>query len=638
MKKIFSFLIFLLICHNSCFAYGEIVNAKNINFSNEIIKYIEENSVIKQVPDEIMKENIVYAENQRIINAINPQKQDNVNNYYPGFRGPNELIIYTPKYGIKTGTNEFGTEAIVENNMVVSINGADSIIPYNGFVISGHGKAKTWIMKNIQVGTKVYIDYDNKIIKCFLTPESLMFAAKNKIKEVNSILDYYRKADTLYNDKKANNYLNNSKDLLRKAEETPEKTQVLINEAMNSLDEAIKNAMPYFKSELRGVWVRPVENSPEKIEKTVEKMYNAGISDIFLETFYHGKTIYESDFLKKYGVTTQREEFIGFDPLEIWIKEAHKRKMKVHIWFECFYLGNDNPKTTPNHVLSVYPSWANKRYIDYEKEEPVPFVSEHNGYFLDPANLQVQEFLFGILKEIIENYNPDGINLDYIRYPQSISPDFPNYVISNWGYTKAAREEFKLIYGIDPVEIVYGTDNWELWSLFRQNKISDFVKHVKKMAKAHDIELTAVIFPDLKKSTDTKMQNWKLWSVKNYVDGFTPLLLTGDKNTAVTLLKEVINNINSTTQIYPGIFVTFMGGTFEDLLLQIHKTREFNSKGTVIFDYAHLGDIYIDALNTRVYNKAYEKKDVKFRNPSSSKDYKPKVKYKGKKYKSKENR
>ena len=117
----------------------------------------------------IKPDGIIYQEEQKAYNAVDPTKANNVNSYYPGLRGPNQLIIYTPAYGFRTGTNEFGTEAIVENNMVVRLNGADSVIPKNGFVISGHGKAKDWIMKNVQVGSKVYIDYSNGLIRVFLT-------------------------------------------------------------------------------------------------------------------------------------------------------------------------------------------------------------------------------------------------------------------------------------------------------------------------------------------------------------------------------------------------------------------------------------------------------------------------------------
>lgn len=589
------------------------------------------NYALLPVENTIPSDSIIYQESQINIDAIDPQKQGNVNSYYPGLRGPNQLVVYTPAYGLRTGTNEFGSEAIVENNMVVRLNGADSIIPKNGFVISGHGKAKTWIIKNIQVGSKVYIDYTGNSLRVFLTPDSLVYAAKEKIKEVSGLIEYYRQKDILYNDKKAGEYLENSRELLRKAEKKPEKTQSFITDAMSSLDDAIKNAIPYINNELKGVWVRPVEKTPSQIEKTVERIKDAGITDIFLETYFHGKTIYPSKYLRDNGVIWQREEFLGFDPLEIWIKEAHKRNMKVHIWFESFYVGNDNPQTTPNHVLSVYPTWANKRLSNYDSEIPVPSLSEHNGYFLDPANIQVQTYLLGILSEIISDYEIDGINLDYVRYPQTVDPSYPNYALTNWGYTKVARDEFKAMYGLDPINIIYGTGDWQLWTLYRQRQISEFIKSVKKLTENRNIKLTTVVFPDLKKASATKMQNWKTWSMNNLVDGFTPLILTGDKNTAVLLLKDIVNNTSPTTKIYPGIFVTFMGGPFEDLLIQIHKTREFKARGAIIFDYAHLDDIYIEALKTRVYNKTYENREFNLKVPE--KNYMPQVKYNEKKKK-----
>lgn len=575
-------------------------------------------------------ESIIYQENQINVNAIDPQKQGNVNSYYPGLRGPNQLVIYTPVYGLRTGTNEFGTEAIVENNMVVRLNGADSVIPRNGFVISGHGKAKTWIIKNIQVGSKVYLDRNDNSLKVFLTPDSLVYAAKEKIKEVSGLIEYYRQKDILYSDKIASEYLENSRELMRKAEKKPEKTQSFITDAMSSLDDAIKNAIPYLNNELKGVWVRPVEKNQAQIAKTIERMKNAGITDIFLETYFHGKTIYPSKYLKDNGVIWQREEFLGFDPLEVWISEAHKRNMKVHIWFESFYVGNDNPQTTPNHVLSVYPMWANKRLSNYDSDKPVPSLSEHNGYFLDPANVQVQTYLLGILNEIITNYEIDGINLDYVRYPQTVDPSYPNYASTNWGYTKVARDEFKAMYGLDPIDIAYGTGDWQLWTLYRQRQIYEFIKNVKKLTQDTNIILTTVVFPDLKKASATKMQNWKVWSMNNLVDGFTPLILTGDKNTAVLLLKDIFNNTSPTTKIYPGLFVAFMGGPFEDLLVQIHKTREFRAKGSIIFDYAHLDDTYIEALKTRVYNQDYEHREFELKTPEN---YVPQVKYNEKKKK-----
>ena len=121
--------------------------------------------------------------------------------------------------------------------------------------------------------------------------------------------------------------------------------------------------------------------------------------------------------------------------------------------------------------------------------------------------------MLNILDEIITNYRPDGINLDYIRYPQTVDPSFSNYAAMNWGYTENARNEFQLRYGIDPINIKYGTPAWDTWTLYRQNQITKFLIKAKNLTAQKNILLTAVIFPDLEKSTATKMQNWKIWSM-----------------------------------------------------------------------------------------------------------------------------
>jgi len=115
--------------------------------------------------------------------------------------------------------------------------------------------------------------------------------------------------------------------------------------------------------------------------------------------------------------------------------------------------------------------------------------------------------------------------------------------------------------------------------------------------------LSAVVFPDLNKAVSTKMQNWKVWVNNGLVDAVTPLILTSDKNTAEMLLKNVRMTVNNDIALYSGLFVTFMGGSVDDLLIQIQKSREVGANGIILFDYAHFSQKYMDALSTRVFNK-----------------------------------
>ncbi|NMB47013.1 MAG: phosphodiester glycosidase family protein [Firmicutes bacterium] len=70
-------------------------------------------------------------------------------------RYADELIVYTPENGAATRTNNYGWEIIVKDNRVLGWAEGNSLIPQNGYVLSGHGKAAQWL-RNLEIGD--YID------------------------------------------------------------------------------------------------------------------------------------------------------------------------------------------------------------------------------------------------------------------------------------------------------------------------------------------------------------------------------------------------------------------------------------------------------------------------------------------------
>lgn len=547
-------------------------------------------------------EETIFSQKTYPISAIDPNILTNSQaSFYPGLRGANQMIIYTAAYGSRTGTNEFGSEAIVSGNIVTAISGADSIIPQDGLVISAHGNAKKWMNENIILGSKIYVDQATKTLTVYITSDSFLYGAKEKIKEAQDIVSYYKDKSYLYDYQKPCLFIDQAQDYLKKAQKHPNEVQKLSTSAINAANSALAASLPFDKDELKGVWIRPTETNSDAIIATLDKIKAAGIDNIFLETYFHGKTIFPSKTMENYKFTPQNEKFVGFDPLKIWIEEANKRDIKVNIWFETFYVGNKNPDIDPSSIINVKPSWANVTKKNFDSLTPVPSLSEHGGYFIDPANPAVQEFLEELLTEIVCNYRPDGINLDYIRYPQSIAAKFSSYDLSNWGYTEYARNEFKTKYGKDPIEISYSDPLWSCWCRYRQDKVTSFVLRISKLTKQNNIKLTAVIFPDRQKALETKQQDWRTWSALGYVDGFTPLFLTCDSKTANAMMKDVINNKCQNTDLYAGLFITFMGGSNEDLIRQIHEARKLKAKGIILFDYAHLSDNYVNTLTSSVF-------------------------------------
>lgn len=575
-------------------------------------------------PLNLGKNEVIFKQASTKVDVIDPS---NAASYFPGGRGANKLVIYTPNYGIHTGTNEFGTEAIVGDNTVTSLSGADSTIPSNGLVISGHGIAKNWINQNITVGSKVYVDVFNNKITVYTTSDSYTYEARAKIKEAKSMMDYYKNSIDDYNYNLPASHIQIAENYLKIAENENKNSIILKQYTQEAIDEAnmaIKTSVPYIKNETKGVWIRPTEKNADQIIATLDNLKANGFNSVFLETYFHGKTIFPSQTMNKYGFTVQNEIFEGFDPLDVWIKEAHKRDIKVHIWFQSFYVGNQSPDYNPSSILAVRPDWGNKTKKNANSPKATMSASEHNGYFLDSANPEVHEFLLDLLSEIIDRYKPDGINLDYIRYPNATAGNDMNA----WGFTEYARNDFKNQYGKDPIELTTSDVQWYDWNQYRRNNVTNFVKQVGELGKEKNVYISAVVFPDRASALASKQQDWRTWSVNNYINGFTPLFLTYDSKMLASMMNDVMNVKSPQTDLYAGLFVTFMGGAPEDLIRQIYETRKMNANGVILFDYAHTTPVYTSTLMASAFKDNIKDKTLA---QAKKKEEKPREKEKSNK-------
>ena len=152
------------------------------------------------------------------ISAVDPTFGTNKKGaYFPGYRGPDQLIVYTPKFGEYTTTNEYGKEATVRDEQVSGFNGANSYIPANGYVISGHGAAKRWINQNLIEGAFVKIDFNSMTIEAVITPQSYFYKADHRINEVKNVILDFKKTLPGYQYSSAQKYYSEALEKLEKA-------------------------------------------------------------------------------------------------------------------------------------------------------------------------------------------------------------------------------------------------------------------------------------------------------------------------------------------------------------------------------------------------------------------------------------
>ncbi len=161
-----------------------------------------------------------------------------------------------------------------------------------------------------------------------------------------------------------------------------------------------------------------------------------------------------------------------YDPLEVIIDKAHAAGLQVHAWVNVapmWHLATAPPQ--PDHVFNAHgPSatgadrWVNQRYDGTEVVDNETFT------FMDPGNPAAAAYMANGVLSIAKNYRIDGMNLDFIRYPDySLAA-----TAGEWGYSETALARFRALTG--------RTDRPEpadpQWSQWRRDQVSNIVRRI----------------------------------------------------------------------------------------------------------------------------------------------------------------
>ncbi|MCX7919573.1 MAG: family 10 glycosylhydrolase [bacterium] len=338
--------------------------------------------------------------------------------------------------------------------------------------------------------------------------------------------------------------------------------------------------------EHRGVWIRPPKDINE-IPKILDDLTTARFTMAFVETFYHGFTIYPS------RVFPQRPEYIGKNVLQTFINEAKKRDLEIHCWLEIFYWRpspeTDNPQTP---LLDEHPDWLD---LDINGITTEKFESNH--YFVNPSVPAVQQKLKELVAELCSTYAIAGINLDYIRYAAGTS---------QFGYNAYALDKFKRLYAYDPrtIDRTKDTVKWLEWSRFREQQVTDVVAMINQEIKQKNksVKLSAAVFPDYYKNRfhDSRLQDWATWCQEGYLDFLTPMCYRYSLDGIQEEIKISQSN-SGVVPVYPGLAVR-AGTKHPELTQQIQLARDMGCNGVVVFCYSWMTtfpNIFIDLGNMK---------------------------------------
>ncbi|QVK18364.1 family 10 glycosylhydrolase [Mycoplasmatota bacterium] len=528
-------------------------------------------------------------------------------------RGANQVIIYTYENRTpnnKSGANEWGYEVSVDEDNIIVEMGVNVTFAPNGYIISAHGDDNlAFIKNNVSVGDKAIYDETNKTITFTF---SILGSIANLEKEIKNLkntkieLDYGAydvDIKSLENDissiEQKYDELLILCDEVKNMQDSVEKTEkeALIEQKYGEIIEIIGQAnlktIISLNVESRGVWHRPNvyegEKTIEGITSTIDEIKSAGFNQIFLETLWWGHTIGTSEYMDYHPNVKDGDYGEYKDYLSAFIDIAHQKGIEVHAWTEPFFASHSKSDGTLNH----YPKWLTKNPEWLNLTFNGDFVqtgkgTEENFIFIDPANEEVRNFLTNFYKELADNYDFDGIQFDYIRYPHEDNLEYSS------GYTEVAMKAFKEEYNIDASsdlkilltqEKSYGKDGlFTQWKEWRAAQVTKFVEEtVGKIRETDkDIHFSIATGPDYEGAKTHLMQDWKTWVENGWIDIIAPMAYTFDVNWVETVVKRMNDISNGLTYNYTGIGA-YMGGSPLLYTDEILASRKLKGLGSILF-------------------------------------------------------
>lgn len=360
---------------------------------------------------------------------------------------------------------------------------------------------------------------------------------------------------------------------------------------------ALGNRSP--KYEYRAVWLTTIENldwphtqvkSPSDIELQkaelvvlLDSLQSMHINTVLLQTRIRGDVIYPSSIEPfSHVLTGTTGKSPGYDPLAFAIEECHKRGIQLHAWIVTMPLGK------AEHIRRL-----GKRALPVKT--PALCTRYKGSWYMEPGNPATAGYLAALAKEIVQNYDVDGIHLDYVRYPDSVDgyPDGSLFVRHGGRMSLAAWRRSNITRIASSVHsAVKALKPWVRVSCAPLGKYDNLTRYSSLGWDAYN----------------TVYQDAQGWLSSGVMDILFPMLYFNGNNFYPFLL-DWCENSNG-RHIVPGIGIyrllpEYGGWPQIEIGRQLHTSRSAKADGAIMFRTAHLvGNVGgVRDLYTKIYDR-----------------------------------
>lgn len=187
------------------------------------------------------------------------------------------------------------------------------------------------------------------------------------------------------------------------------------NKQITTTNGLIRNNVTF--SDMKGVWVSyislDIQNTDksekaftDRITSIIQKTKDSGFNTLVFQVRPFSDALYKSSYYPwSHILTGDQGKDPGYDPLAIICDLCHQNKISVHAWINPYRV---TTQQTPKNLCDSNP---------YMVDKSIGFT--HNGsVYLDPSNEKARELIVNGVREIVENYDIDGIQFDDYFYPE----------------------------------------------------------------------------------------------------------------------------------------------------------------------------------------------------------------------------
>ncbi|MEO0483989.1 MAG: phosphodiester glycosidase family protein [Planctomycetota bacterium] len=259
---------------------------------------------------------------------------------------------------------------------------------------------------------------------------------------------------------------------------------------------------------VRGVWLRPPNSQISTLDVYMQVLADAGVTDLFLESFYWGLATNDSDVF---------QDRYSFDYLAEAIRVGATHGMRVHAWLESGYwsFGSNG-----QYLFTEVPDSAVVHVSD-----PTNTGDIAGQTFANLGNPGVQQMMADYCAELALYPGLWGIQTDYHRFPANAGNNQ-----APWSYDAWARAEFQNQFGVDPLVSASGPGApfWNQWVQFRRDGVSEAANVMHQAINASPnpgLAFSAAVFAtaDTSASQASKLQEWPVWTDNDYVEWIVPM-------------------------------------------------------------------------------------------------------------------